>query len=69
MISRVTRRGEQVEGVVMEVVDGGKAADAKLCLEIELIYGAICGIAREDRGRRVGGIRRQEIAAEGWADI
>lgn len=68
MISRVTRRGEEVERAVMEVVDGGKAADAKLCLETELVHGALGGIGREDRGGRVSRIRRQKIAAEAWAD-
>ena len=66
MIGGVARRGEEVEGAVMKVVDGGKAADAKIILETELVHGAIGGIGREDWGGRIGRICRQEIVAETW---
>ena len=68
MIRGVARRGEEVEGTVMEVVDGGEAADAEVCIETKLVNGAIGSIGREDWGGRIDRIRRQEIAAKTWAD-
>lgn len=68
MVRGVAWRGKKVEGAIVEIVDGGEAANTETRIEFELPDRAAGGVGGENWGGGLGGVRRLELAAETRAD-
>jgi len=64
----VAGRVEKVERTILEIVDGGEAADTEAGLENQFVDWAIGGVGVEDGRERVGRIGGLVVGSEAWAD-